>query len=63
MAHQPQNEGLMGIPTVCSNLNRIHDSVGKTLRTAKQGRVIANSPGCTRLIQALASIIINTGRD
>jgi hypothetical protein len=28
---------------MCSNLNRIHDSVGKALRTANQDRLIANS--------------------
>ena len=28
---------------LCFNLNRIHDSVGKALRTANQDRVIANS--------------------
>jgi hypothetical protein len=28
---------------LCFNLNRIHDSVGKTLRTAGQGHMTANS--------------------
>jgi hypothetical protein len=46
---------------LCFNLNRIHDSVGKALRTAKQDRVIANShelsfsfhPGLTFHMQKL----------
>jgi hypothetical protein len=28
---------------LCFNLNRIHDSVGKALRTANESRVTANS--------------------
>jgi hypothetical protein len=28
---------------LCFNLGRIHDSVGKALRTANQGRMTANS--------------------
>jgi hypothetical protein len=42
----------MSVPTICSlihkifynnNINRIHDSVGKVLRTADQGHVTVNS--------------------
>ena len=37
-----QNKGLMNVPTMF-NLTRIHDSVGKALRTANQARVTVNS--------------------
>jgi hypothetical protein len=30
---------------LCFNFNRIHDSVGKALRTANQGRVMASYAG------------------
>jgi hypothetical protein len=40
-----QNRGLMSVPNflLCFDFNKIHDSVGKALRTADQGRVTANS--------------------
>jgi hypothetical protein len=34
-----QNKGFMSVPTICFNVNRIHDSVGKTLRAANSGCV------------------------
>jgi hypothetical protein len=37
-----QNKGVMNVPTMF-NFNKIHDSVGKALRTADQASVIANS--------------------
>jgi hypothetical protein len=35
----------MSVPAICFNFNRIHDSVGKALRTANQARVTTNSHG------------------
>ena len=35
---------------LCFNLNRIHDSVGKALRTANQGRLTVNSLACTLIL-------------
>jgi hypothetical protein len=37
-----QNKGLMSVPTMFY-FNKIHDSVGKALRTADQARVTVNS--------------------
>ena len=39
-----QNKGLMNVPrNKINNANKIHDSVGKALRTADEGHVTANS--------------------
>ena len=37
-----QNKGLMSVQ-LCFNFNRIHESVGKALKTADQNRVTADS--------------------
>jgi hypothetical protein len=51
---------------LCFNLNRIHDSVGKALRTADQDHVTANSH--PRLIRGLcwrsnADMLINSAEE